>query len=840
MRWFVSFRSILVAVALFAPPPILAQLAVPGSVGLYERTYFGRFTAPVGSISNPFTQVKITAVFSHMMGSFSVPVVCTATQPELQFPIWFAPPYTGAWSLSFTIEVESTPPGVINLGAEDPVHDFTCLPSTAKGPWRPATPEGRPFAVVEPQGDGTVVYRRPMSTTLLHLADPRWLSFPGYYAYPSWPSSPNPSYLKGDSSFVISILDDAVARGFNRVRIALNYTSQRSTPPAEIPAAPPYYPAVDPTVPGQFPLIQYSAFAFQNPASTTTNTKYFNGTGSAQTCNLDFERFDLGYWSHLEWIIGLCKDRGIQVCITLTLNSGGGADFEDQYLASALPPLPSNVETAAVPLLSPQLFFQHRYDVYYWYVIGRLGAFPNVQYTLMHEYQLPEPNGCSIPLGASWGCPYTAEWVRWFGQRFSEREPYLSHNPSSKIVTLCPRRGSLYASFWSATPNKIGFSTSPAVNTGVSRLSENVSTFLEATDRSWLSCIGLQRGGEIGLSSITGSTDELYAFSGYWGTASNPVTGHRPRLSLGGLYTPCPIFIEEDWVVGNTAFDSRLPAAVFNSLDNPYCVRPQSFLHVGEFAPLLSANPELVDNPYALPGLASNQEGIEKWSRDYVWGAGIIAGAHVAFWGHRYATLAQPFGLFEPEVAMQPYRAAALFCEQVDWWDFAPDLTVVVGQIPAAGDRPFQGTVNPGNLVGSAIPSASGWRVNNPPPPTGPNLPAGTTPRPAIERQVVAARSIDGGPPRLIVYSPVTGERGVGGAPPVYGPASFSLDLTGFPDPTTVQYVNPCTLEASPAQTLSLGTNPASVSIQPPPANSGWLAPLYEYVVLMNFTIAGA
>ncbi len=802
---------------------------------------FAQFSAPANSISNPFVQVKLTAVFSHMLGTFRVPVVCTAVQPQILFPVYFAAPYTGSWQLHFEEEVA---PGLSPFLTSEEDFSFTCVYSTSRGPWRPAIPEGTPYAVVEPQGNGTVAYRRPMTTTYLHLADPRWTGFPGYFAYPAWPTTPNPSYVSGGNHMVVNAIDDSVARGFNRIRIALNYSSQRSTPAAEVPANPPYWPTVDPAQPSQKPLVQYSAFPFQAPGATSVNTKFFTGTSSSGfTCQLDFERFDLNYWNHLDWILGLCQARGIQVSITLTLNSGDGADFEDQYLAPAhdtpAEPLPLTPDTRATPVATLPRVFEKKYQLYYWYVVGRLCSYPHVQYTIMHEYELRD-GACSAPPSNVWGCSYPDEWVRWFGQAFAAMEPYLANNPSSKIMTVCPRRGSLYTSWWGRfTPRKVGFSHDTVTSgQGVfsSRISANLSAFRAAADRSWLSCIGLQRGGEIGLSTITGESEELYTVAGKWGTMS-AVEGHRTTLDSGANYAPCPIFIEEDWIVGATTSTWRRPAPTYDSLDNPYCVRPSHFLTTtGVFPVPLAGTP---NNPYAIPGLTNNLEGLEKWTRDYVWGAGIIAGAMVSYWGPRYSQLAEPYNMFEPNLALQPYYAASVFCSQVDWWNFSPDLEIVVSQTPAPGNRLFQGQIDPGDTVSSAIPTTSNWFLNNPPLPLGPGPNGATITRPAIEAQVVAARSGSGATMRLSVYSPVTGARGVGGNPPVLGPASFALDLTGLSGSITIQYVNPCTLSVGPVETTSIGSNPSAVVIPAPTGNPGLLGPHNEYVALVNFSIPG-
>ncbi len=828
-------------------------------MGLWERVLFKNFTAPAGSVANPFTQVKLTAVFTHMSGTFRVPVVCTATQPQILFPVYFAAPYAGAWTLSFELE---RPPGAPQVFTEDPgdlQHSFLCIASTAKGPWRPAIPEGRPFAVVEPQGDGTVVYRRPMTTTHLHLADPRWTTFPGFFAYPDWPTSPNPSYIKGHLLTVVGVLDDAVDKGFNRIRIALNYSSQRGVPASQVPANPPYWPATDPADPTQKAITQYSAFAFQNPTATTVNTKFFvPGGPNLFTSQLDYERFDLNYWNHLDWILELCRVRGIQVAITLTLNSGGGADFENEYLANAYTPQSSPLvgdpeASRLIVVGDPLRMFEYRYQLYYWYVVGRLSSYPNVQYTIMHEYELRDGATCQSTPGVNWGCAYPNSWVRWFGEKFRDIEPYLTNSGSSKIVTVCPRRGSLYATRWGENATRrVGFaSNTTTVSNGSfnSRICANLSAFLAATDRSWLSCIGLQRGGEIGLATITGTTEELYTAPGLWNHDCPmlsgfpfPLTvipGHRTILDSGGAYAPCPIFIEEDWVIGNTAFPWRLPAPVYNSLDNPYCVRPDDLLDLTGLPDgiLPFPLPASYSNPYALPGLLTNQQGIEKWARDHVWGAGVIAGAMVSFWGPRYATLAAPYGLFEPEVALQPFTAASRFCAEVDWQEFSPDLSVVVSQTPAAGNRPYQGLVapEPRNPSSGNLASSSQWYTNMGPPPLGP----GAITRPAVEATVVAARSGMGASTRLIVYSPVTGTRGTGFNPPTLGPASFSLNLTGLSGTIPIQYLNPCTLTASPVQNLAIPTNPTSVLITPPDPAWNCLAPHNEYVVLINFSIGG-
>ncbi len=641
--------------ALFGVPAPGQTEGAPDVVGVWERTLFAKIYLPANTVQNPFAQIKLKATFAYSQGTFVVPVVCTGTTPQLFFPVYFAPPYTGSWTWSVSEEdasgAEPVYPEVLDL---DPASgSFTCIASSAKGPWRPAASEGFPHAIVEPQGTGGVVYRWPLTCCYLTIADPRWRTFPAFTKYPTLPGTPNPSIVQGSNQIIISALDHAAAQGFNRIRIALNFSAQRGMEAAGAVTQPspfvtPYQPAaaVSSTFGAQTNvLIQFSVFEHVD----AVNGKFFrklaqNAFSPLTAVNeplIDFERFNLTTWSHIDWIIHLCKERGLQVAVTLTLNGGEGADFEDHYLADAsdtpLPNVPDAGRLKAVTSAGP---FAKRHELYYWYVAGRHCSYPNVQYVIAHEYQLPDGACVAPPIGGpatQWGCSMPASWIRWFGQEFAAVEPYLAHDPDMKITTTCPRRGSLYASHWSQTAPlnpKMGFTVNTNSGSFTSRRSQNMSDFLLVTDRAWSSCVGLQRGGEIGLSSVYGSTDDLYSAGGsFWPLLTAPQReGHRERMQLIGS-EPCPIFIEEDWIVDNTIFPWRLPASTFDSLDNPYCVRPFHFLTppvVNNQWTIPGPVATLPDNPYALPGLLNNQQGIEKWCRDTVWGSGIIAGAFVA------------------------------------------------------------------------------------------------------------------------------------------------------------------------------------------------------------------
>ncbi len=812
----------------------LAQPSPPTVVGQWERTLFKTLELPTTAVANPFAQVKLKAVFSHSEGSFEVPVVCTATTPNLTFPVYFAPPYQGSWT--WTLEEVTAPggPGVFLL--EEQVYTFNCIASSARGAWRPGRPERYPFAVIAPDGTGNENYVWPMTTTHLHLADPRWRTFPQFSKYPA-PFAAASTVVGGDQ-IILSALDAAASNGFNRIRMALNYSTQRGTENPLVPFVPPYLPAA--ANPSQV-LVQYSVFDHND----ATQFKFFQpGTWDPDPAltqsGIDFERFHLETWSHIDWIICQAALRGIHVAVTLTLNSGLGADFEDHYLANAATAAPGSTPSAAQlrSVITTGSRFQYRYELYYWYVVGRLCSYPNVGYTLMHEYDIPSGLCSPTSSNQTWGCQYPVSWVRWFGQQFASIEPYLSRDPGSKIVTTCPRRGSLYASRWGETPH-MGFSENSNHTAFTSRLSLNTSAFLGVADRSWSSCIGLQRGGEVGLSSIVGSIHELYTVnnSGFWGESQQPVVGHRDMLE-GAIpdTAPCPIFIEEDWIVDNTFYPWHLPAPSYNSLDNPYCVRPSHFLGTSFSIPVPRAG--YPPNPYSLPGLLTNQEGIEKWTRDYVWGAGVVAGAFVSYWGPRYSDLSEPYNLFEPTISLSAYNAASRFCAKIDWWTFRFDQASVASQSPPVPDRAFQGLVDPG------LPNNPAWMsTTNPnyPPPSAPVGPAlsggGTIQRPAIEAQVVASISTAGPVPRLIVYSPVTGTRGVAGNPPTLGPATVTLNLSGFPDPSTIQFLNPVTLDRTTPMTVRVPASNPLVTITPPAMGSPYLGPHNEYVLLVNLTI---
>ncbi len=354
-----------------------------------------------------------------------------------------------------------------------------------------------------------------------------------------------------------------------------------------------------------------------------------------------------------------------------------------------------------------------------------------------------------------------------------------------------------------------------------------------ASDRTWSSCIGLQRGGEIGLASIYGSVSELYQHVPSW--ASPPsVEGHRDLLAMPGRI-PCPIFVEEDWVVDNVIFPWRRPAGTFDHLDNPYCVRPTHMLDLSGVLPV--PNPTYANgNPYKLPGLTTNQEGIEKWCLDYAWGASVVGGAMIAYWGPRYADLSEPYNLFEPIASVEPLKAAHRFMSAIDWWNFAPDPTLVSSQSPPVPARLFQGAVDPGT-IGSQ--QAALWATTSPP--LGPSSATRAIQLPAIEAAIVAARSTAQPAARAIVYSPFPGSRATATQPEIIGPATAVLNLTGFPETCTYRFLNPVTLEKSPLESIRLSSfsSPSQVAIQPPFTGSPYLGPNNEYVLLINVNYGG-
>ncbi len=587
---------------------------------------------------NPFTDVKLTAVFSGAGRTYNVPVVCTSlTAPGADdvgpmYSVYFSPPDLGTWTWFIQVDGGTSPYFSADQHTDfSTVRSFLCIPSSNRGPWR-AGPAPYEEAIVEPLGDGTTSFVWPASVNYFTLANPGWLSFPPI-PYPLGGTQ------SGSMSMVTDALDWATENGFNRVRTSLTYI-QNPNPMPEGNFMPPVYP---PKVP------RHTVFLANDPLARRQEAQ-----------DVDFDRFDLAVWDNLDAIIALAASRNLQVCVTLTTNASS-LDYEQSYLAtyptdSSYPIVPPSSALRNISSPTNTSRFQKRDDLFYWYVAGRLCSYSNVQYCIFHEYNVD----CNVLPGTNANATacYPNEWLTYFASKFASVEPYLTNDPKSKITTLLPRRGSLY-SLHSHDQNDM---ENPQ-NTRPSSLGDNMSPF--CTDgppynpEIWRSAIGLQRGGELGLTSILGlsiPTPHLMVLPG----APSPIA-HRTLLGNNRL----PVFIEEDWVVNAWFADlnhNPNPSATWNNQANPYCrkIGFGPFDALGNFT--MSGT-----NPYSLPGLVSNQDGLHRYWRANTWMTGIIAKAYPTFTSNRYIPLHHTH---LESSAKDPVKYARRFTEEFEWWKF--------------------------------------------------------------------------------------------------------------------------------------------------------------------------
>ena len=619
----------------------LPQAAYPSTVGQFDRTMFAELTSDQ-AIPNPFGDVKLHARFVHQATgrAFQMPVVHyeervdadtdPPTPPRHVFQVWFFPPLTGNWTWHMVFSsgaswfTSSTYPTV---GAPA---SFSCVPSAKPGPWRvPADPALR-FTIEQPWGNGHVTRPWPLSTTFLEAF---------------WPGHP--------ISASMSSLNWAASRGFNRVRVYLTQVANR-----------------DQDASG------HNFTVFQKLPTSNPNQQF-------QPINIAFERFDLSQWSIVDGVLAAASSMGLQVYVNLTFNVAG-FDYEDEYLATA-PPYPNPLPTRTPTTSSSG--FSTRSELYYWYAVGRLSSFPNVQYSLMHEHDVGPPLSTD-----SWKRPYPNTWVRSFGSEFAAIEPYLVDSPSSRVLTTLPARGSLYSGPWDGTPmRQVPPETYPEV-TDDNLLSRRQSAFVGSQDL-WMSALGLQRGGEIGTTSISAAEPILYP-AGFGGNSFPTVhTSHRQLLTAAG--TQRPIFIEEDWISKNTAVVGveRLPAPSFDNFDNPYCYWHNAAgteiwndlpLPPGQsWHPILGYQRRFLflscpPSPPA-PACYENERGIMKFWRDATWMCGMISQGYLNWWGPAWSgNLGTPVYTS----SWVPLQICSEWAAKNPWWKLSPDQSRVVAQIP--------------------------------------------------------------------------------------------------------------------------------------------------------------
>src|SRR5262249_34661055 len=119
--------------------------------------------------------------------------------------IYFAPPLQGDWTWHVIVHAGGS--YFTNLPGGPTELSFNCVPSTNRGPWRPAASPYQ-FTIEEPRGNGRTGRLWPPGSGHLFMLNP---------GYP--PSSVCSYALDFDSN-----------HAFNRIRLFLNYVENRAQP----------------------------------------------------------------------------------------------------------------------------------------------------------------------------------------------------------------------------------------------------------------------------------------------------------------------------------------------------------------------------------------------------------------------------------------------------------------------------------------------------------------------------------------------------------------------------------------------------------------------------------
>ena len=802
--------------------------AQPAKVTLNERTEFGHLI--VSGATNPFTEVKAWADFTPNrtdiaaalalvgVSHFRVPVVVTGfvgPGGDAVLPVYFTPPFAGLWTYTISHSLASGSTATVdydNLLAPSGSGSFMCLDSTLPGWWRPNVtsttplpwehPATYPHALLRPYGDPsgsspTFQYERPSTTMLSDLF--------------------NPAY---SSASVTAALDNAAAGSFNRIRTCLNRVTDR----------------LSPNNVGGYPnqTNNHCVFPLINPAA------------NFDSLNIDFNRFDLTQWSTIDAMIANLANRSMDAAITLVFNSGD-LDYEEHYLYDPQMVLVGYNMYQYMPLAAPSSVYADAVEFYLWYVMGRLCTYTNVQYVPMHEWSKPRGGGDSDDKY------YPNSVLADFTTRLYAIDPYLNIDPNWKIVSDNPGRGSLYTreqyngSPVLTQPFKVGAPSSEWGTLWSPQLSRNVPPYLQPASGIVQSVVGLQRGGELGISSIVSGHDSLLAYlsggttpvqdypcathfatTGYPYSSLTGWTGIRQTLQANS--DDRPIFVEEDWTARWT-FDPLppsypIPSSTFANADNPYCKHLNG-------AGLASGN--------AFPFISNNYQGLHKLQIDQSWMAGVCSQSYLSYWNVNWSYLGHP--TYSSVTSWVPHKAAQDFMSGIEWQRYTYAPGVVTDQWVG------QTKLSLGGLKESGNPSAGfasyGWASGGTPewPPscsatlpswmtTG--LPTGISGRIPIEQSAVGCIS-DHTVPKYIIYCPASTEV----EPGLFWPVTITVDMSAYvaatasPHSFNFQFMNP----EDPDQRTPLMPGNATggtVTFTPPPATDPSIGPFNEYVLLIN------
>ena len=756
----------------------------------YQRVRFGDIQ--VTGITNPFTQIKLQATFTHAATArqFKVPVVVEAQlDPGYIFPVWFSAPFEDSWTLTLQ---DLTPAGgayTINWGTLPPpgtTHTFSAKDSGLRGWWRPdvassvhGNPAEYPYTVVVPTGTGSSSgdwsYTRPGTTAFFNIANPLWTT-----------------------SQVANALDWASSAGFNRIHIKLNWVKDRAVPNNLASANTQNHTIFHKLNP--------------NPAAATFRMPDIPGVTAA---DLDLERFDLAQWVAIDSVIAAAAARNMEVGMGLVFNTDD-FDYEKLYVSSS----------AAMPLsppLSAGAAFTDHLDMYLWYVCGRLGTYPNVHCLPMHKWNHLGGSGHGGATGPA-DDPFDSSVLLDFLTRLHAIDPYLGHDHNWKIVSDNPRRGTLYGrtSFVAAS------------NNWSLLLSDNQSVFTTPSFLNFGSVIGLQRGGELGIISVAEGENSLLGStsSGFLShpclippTSTQTQAQSHWALLAGG--NERPIFIEEDWT---STVDLRIPGlpmpnpapSSFGNDDNPYYAGDGTW---GPGGP--GTHSWTYQNPNKFPFINDNIDGMRKATRDGTWMSGMICQGYLAYWSPKWKDLSRDLTYV---TSWQAHLSAQKLCDLIDWQRFSYAPGLVADQYPLhLGQAPFH-LAGGGNATYPAISTI--W-----PPSCTHNLPnwatlPGTSGRVPIEQRAIGAVS-DHSVPQFVIYCPANYES----SPGVWSPVRLTLDLSPWIAPgeeVDIRYWHPDQASTYSNKVTLVVTSPAAFDSPLVTPTSTYLGEFNEYVLLIN------
>ncbi|HMS16810.1 MAG TPA: hypothetical protein PKA37_08205, partial [Planctomycetota bacterium] len=639
-----------------------------------------------------------------------------------------------------------------------------------------------PFAPHQVDGLGNRHYRWPLSAAWFNIINPA-------------------STL---DSKRIEILDYMLSKNMNRIRFALTAIQDPTMVTHHVPAAG--------FAQGKF---SHSVWPRKSPAPPAAN--------NFQPANIDFERFDLDQWTQIDAFIGECASRNIHASVILALPHT--ASYENQIFGvtnqtATWPP------ATAPAITDPDSAFGTRWELYYWYTIGRLCTYTNIHYCPLLEYHVMGPGPFSNPNTNG----FSHNFASGAATAFVALEPYLNREGTSRLMSVQGQRGSYYARPLASTTENgaaavedcatdmftVGYENN---GTSPSRLSLQISPFLDPSLHTFPNHIALHRGGELGKSSITQMHN--YAGSDDPFNPPPPALGHRQLLE-SVYYAPRPIFIEEDWVAHENGVSSVSP--LNNNEDNPYRratkeILSQTVQNVCRTNPYsfdFLEYPVQVDPSVALAfaflnfsqqdiaKATGNINGMKKFYRDAAWMTGIIAQGYLCWFSPFYADPA--LQNYNPPLngltTSESLKSAAIWALHNPWWTFVPDHSIVITQSPAL------------QLVGPVIPLT----------------PPGYAQRFPYELEAVAAYCSQVGSKQYIIYSPY------GAFSPTQSPVPTTLTLhlarLQPGESFTYRFHNPDNY--TPDAALQIGTTNASSQVVLTPGVLDPTAPYGEFVLEIN------